>query len=121
MADVTKVEPAARFKLTRNGVQLYSQHYAPAAAAFDEYTSDRLVLGTSMASMQEIDMGGVATGAYVLLETDQTIKVAFNTTAADAKIPVGESIMISGGSFTHLYVQNENTTFTATVQAVVVD
>ncbi len=66
-------------------------------------------------------MGGVATGEFVLVESDQTIKVALNTTNTNAKISMGKSFMVSGGSFTHLYVQNENTTYTATVQAVVVD
>ena len=121
MADALKVEPSSRFKLTRNGVQLYSQHFAPQAATYTEHTADRVILATNMTQMQELDMGGVATGEYLLLETSQAIKVALNSTNANAKVQVGASFMISGGSFTHVYVQNENTTYTATVQAVVVD
>jgi len=74
-----------------------------------------------MTVMQEIDLGGVATGEYLLLETSQTIKVALNSTNVNAKVPVGKSFMVSGGSFTHLYVQNENTTYTAIVQHVTTD
>lgn len=121
MADSLKVEPSSRFRLTRNGVQLLSQHFAPAAATFTEYTADRLVLATNMTGLAAIDMGGVTTGEYVLLETDQSIKVAMNSTNANAKITVGKSLMVSGGAVTSLYVQNENTTYTANVQVVVVD
>jgi hypothetical protein len=74
-----------------------------------------------MTVMQELDMGGISTGENVLLETDQPILVALNSTNANAKVTVGGAFMVSGGSFTHIYVQNESLTNVATVQAVVTD
>lgn len=121
MADVLKIEPSARFKLTRNGVNLYSQHYAPAAATYTESTADRLILATNMTVMQELNMNGVSTAEYVLVETDNTVKVAFNTTNANAQVTVGKSYMITGANITHVYFLNESTTNTATVNVVVTD
>jgi hypothetical protein len=74
-----------------------------------------------MTVMEELDLGGIATGENFLLETDQPILVALNTTNVNAKITVGGALMMSGGSFTHLYVQNESATNVATVQVVVTD
>lgn len=119
MADVVKYEPSARMKITRNGVRLYEQYYNTLATTFSEYTSDRLVLATNMATMSQIDMGGVTTGTELLLVTDQPILVAVNSSSP--QWTVGKSVMLSGGSFTQLWVQNESTTNTATVQVVVVD
>lgn len=119
MADVVKYEPSARMRITRNGVRLYEQYYDTAASTFSEYTSDRLVLATNMATMSQIDMGGVTTGSELLLVTDQPILVAINSSAAQWQ--VSKSVMLSGGSFTNIWVQNESTTNTAIVQLVVVD
>ena len=74
-----------------------------------------------MTTMQAVNLGGVSTGEYVLVETDNPIKVAVNSTNTNAKIAVSGAFMVSGGSVTGLWLQNESTTNTATVQAVVVD
>ena len=74
-----------------------------------------------MTVMQQLDLGGVATAEYVLVETDLAIKVAMNSTAAAAQIPVSKSLMVSGAAVTSLYFLNENTTYTANVQVVAVD
>jgi hypothetical protein len=71
--------------------------------------------------MEALDLGGISSGENLLLETDQPIKVALNSTSTDAKIEVGGSLMVSGGSFTSVYLQNESTDETATVQVVVTD
>jgi hypothetical protein len=121
MADVLKIEPSARFKLTRNGINLHTQHYAPSRADFTEATQDRLVLATNMTSMQTIDLGGVTTGEYMLLETDNPILVAVNGTATARKVTVGKAFMVSGSAITGLHVQNESTSVEATVNVVVTD
>jgi len=119
MADVLKVEPAARIKLTRNGVSLYAQHFAPASQAYTEYTSDRLILATNMAAVSELDMGGVTTGEFLLVETDNSVKIGIDNQTVLTTF--NKSFMVSGSSFTHIYLQNVSTTNTAIIQAVVVD
>jgi hypothetical protein len=119
MADVLKVEPSARFKLTRNGINLYSQHFAPASQAYTEHTSDRLILATNMAAVQELDLGGVTTGEFLLVETDNSVKIGVDNQTV--LTTVNKAFMLSGASFTHIYLQNVSTTNTATIQAVVAD
>lgn len=119
MADVLRVKPQARFKILKNGVTVYDQQYAPTEEAYTEHSGDRSVLATNMTVMQEIDLGGIATGEKLFLITDNTIKVAINSTSVPWS--VGESIMLDGGSFTHLYVQNESTTNLAVIEYVITD
>lgn len=121
MADTLKIEPSSRVKLTKNGVRLYEQHYAPASATYTEHTADRLVLATNMTAMQALNLGGVATAEYVMIETDNTIKVAFNGTATARQVTVGKQLMVSGASITSIYMLNESTTNQATVEVVVTD
>ena len=119
MADITKVEPSARIKLTRNGVGLYSQHYAPASQSYDEHSADRVILATNMTVVEEYNMGGVATAEFMLLETSQAIKVGIENQTV--LVDVSKAMMLSGASFSHIYLQNVNTTNTAAVQIVCVD
>lgn len=119
MADITKVEPSARIKLTRNGVTLYSQHYAPASQTYGEHVADRLILATNMTVVEEYSLGGVGTAEFLLLETSQEISVGVDNQTV--LVDVAKALMLSGASFTHLYLQNTNTTNTATVQIVVSD
>lgn len=70
-------------------------------------------------TVQEVNLGGVATGDLLMLITDRSIKVGVDsqTNLWD----VGKALMIDGGSFTHLYVQNQSTTVEATVDVIVTD
>lgn len=72
-----------------------------------------------MTVVQELDLGGVDTAEFLLLEVDQPIKVGIDNQTA--LITVGESLLLGGASFTHLYLKNENTDNTAIVQVVVTD
>lgn len=72
-----------------------------------------------MTAVQSLDLGGVSTGEFLLLETDNTIKVGIDNQTA--LLTVGKALMLSGSSFSNIYVQNESTSVEATVQAVVVD
>ena len=64
-------------------------------------------------------MGGIALAEFVLIETSQTVKVGIENQTV--LIDVSKAMMLSGASFSHIYLQNENTTNTAIVQIVVVD
>lgn len=119
MADITKVEPSARIKLTRNGVNLYTQHYAPASQTYTEHAADRLVLATNMTVVEEYVMGGVALAEFLLLETSQAIKVGVENQTV--LVDVSKAVMLTGASFSHIYLQNTNTTNTAVVHIVVSD
>lgn len=123
MASVLKVQPKARFQLTRDGAVLYDQDFFPNEVDYTEQAIARFVLATN-SGMQEFDMEGVASGEYFMLETDRPIQVALNTTAL--KWPVGSgsgggAILLSGSEITHIYVENESTTNVATVQVAVTD
>ena len=72
-----------------------------------------------MTAVEELSLGGVGTGEFLLLQTDQPIKVGIDNQTV--LLDVSKAIMLGGASFTHIYLQNESTTNTATVQAVVTD
>lgn len=119
MADVLRVKPLARMKLKKNGTTVYDQAYVPTEEAYTEHTGDRVVLSTNQTVMQEVNLGGVSTGDKLLLITNKTINVALNSTAVPWS--VGNCLLVDGGSFTHLYVQNESATVEATVEFIVTD
>ena len=119
MADVLKVEPTARIRLTKNGIRLYEQRYDPVAQAFTEYTADRLILATNMTAVSEVNLGGVATGEFLLVQTDQQIKLGVDNQTT--LWTFSGAAMLAGSSFTHVYLKNESTTNTATVEIIVVD
>ena len=124
MADVLKVQPKARFKVTRNGTVLYDQDFAPGEATYTEHAGARVILATNMGAFQEFDMEGVATGEYFMLETDRPLLVALNSTAQVWQVGTGTTggaLMLSGASITHIYVQNESTTNVATAHLIVTD
>ena len=123
MADVLKVQTKARFKLTRNTVVLYDQDYFPREVAFTESAGARVILATN-SGMQEFDMEGVTTGEYLMIEADRPILVSLGTTVLQWPVGIGTkggAVMLSGSSFTHVFVENESTTNVATVQIAVTD
>lgn len=118
MADVLRVKPLARLRLTRDGGTLYDQIYSPTERAYVEHSSDRFVLAANT-SVQQVNLGGVATGDALLLITDKTINVGIDSQTNMWQ--VGKALMLDGGSFTALYVQNQSTTVEATVDVIVTD
>jgi hypothetical protein len=72
-----------------------------------------------MTVVTEYNMGGIDTAEFLLIEASQTIKVGVENQTV--LIDVSKAMMLCGASFSHLYLQNENTTNTAVVQIVVVD
>lgn len=118
MADVLRVRPLARLKLSRNEATLYDQNYAPNERAFVESSADRFVLAANT-TVQEVNLGGVATGDMLLLITNRAINVGVDSQTN--LWSVGKAVMLDGGSFTHLYVQNQSTTVEATVDVLVTD
>lgn len=109
MADVIKVKDFVRTRLTRNGVTLYDQSYVTEDTEVDEFTTERAVLSTNMATSQEVNLGGVATAGRVFLTTDRGILVGLGVTPAN-KTQVGSStdggVLVLTGSFSHIWVQN---------------
>jgi len=72
-----------------------------------------------MTVVEEYVMGGVDTAEFLLIEVSQSIKVGVENTTV--LVDVGKALMLSGASFSHIYLQNTNTTNTAVVQIVVSD
>lgn len=118
MADVLKVQEFARMRLTRDGSTIVDQSLKTLAGTYTEHAAERVVLATNMAAPSEVNMGGVSTGVRLMLETDRSIKVALDTST---KLWTVTEAVLFTGSFTHLYVQNTNTTNTATIQYTVTD
>lgn len=123
MADVLKIQTKARFKLTRNNAVLYDQDFFPSEVTYTESAGARIIVGTN-SGMTEFDMEGVATGEYLMIESNRPILVSLGTTVLPWPVGSGTkggAVMISGSSFTHVYVENESTTNLATVQIAVTD
>lgn len=118
MADVLRVQELARIKLTRNGVTMYDQAYAPAAESYTEHAGDRVVLATNMASPSAVNLGGISSAEHLMLETDQPILVGVNS---QTFLWTVKKALLLKGTFTTLYVQNESTNNEATVEFVVTD
>lgn len=120
MADVYKRTVRCGLVITKNGVTRVNEEYLTSNVTCTVLLHDRAVLATNMTSFSEVDLGGVTTAAVVMLETDRAINVAFNTTGN--VVALGDTGMVSlVGVVTHVYVQNTNTTYTATIEVVATD
>ena len=120
MADVLKRTTRANVLLTRNELIMYNEEHYKQDVAFTESTHQRVVLATNMVTAQEFDLSGVETGAVMMIETDREVSVNLNTTTNMIQLAANGMMMVVG-SFTHVYVQNLNTTYTATVEFVAAD
>ena len=123
MADVLKVQAKARLKFTRNNAILYDQDFLSSEVAYAESAGARIVLATNIA-FQQFNMEGVAIGEYLMVESDRPILVALGTTALYWPVGSGTkggALILSGSSFTNIYVKNESTTNLATVHIAVTD
>ena len=125
MADVLRRTTRARVKLTKNELGMYDQEHYKEDVTFTESVHQRAVLATNMTSMSELDITNVTTGATTpakvfMLETDRAIDVAVDTSSNTLSL-LDNGMVMMVGSFTHVYVQNNNTTYKATIEFVVTD
>jgi hypothetical protein len=76
-----------------------------------------------MTSPQEYEFTHITTAKHLMLVTDQPILVSMDTTTTQWNVGTSddEGAVLLVGSFTHVYVKNESTTNTATVDLVVSD
>jgi len=120
MADVLKRTVRARVLLTRNERTQYDQEFYDADVAFTESTHQRIVLATNMATPAEIDLSGVGTGAVLFVECNHSVAVGVGSDTNLLRLEDNGMLMFTG-SFTHVYVQNTNTTYTATIEVLATD
>jgi hypothetical protein len=103
---------------------MYDQRFYAEDESFSESTHQRIVLATNMASPSEVDLSGVTAtpsvtqGGTLFLEADRAISVAVNNSSYLWPLSANGALLLTG-TITHLYVQNESTTNTATVELVV--
>jgi hypothetical protein len=121
MADVLKVDEIATLRLTRNGLDILNQKFAPATEEWSYMSSERVTLSTNMTSYEQADMGSINTtnpGNHVFIRTERPVLIALNTTPQNVE---SDFLMMSGASITRLYFKNENTTNTTWVEYTVTD
>lgn len=115
MSDITRVNVFGRLKLIHDGSDFHEHFFAEEDIDYTVHSGDRVVLAADMASPQEIDLGdiGAATpGTHLMLVTDREIKVGLDS---DTNLWTVTGVLLIVGSFTHVYVQNENLTTEAVV------
>lgn len=120
MADILKGKDFVRVRLTRNGTTLYDQSYVSDDTVYTEHTTERAVLSTNMSTSQQVNLGGVAIGKRIFLETDRTILVGLNVTPVNKWTLADNGVLFFTGSFSHLWVRNTGTQ-EARIEYVVTD
>jgi len=106
MADSLKGKDFVRVRLTRNGTTLYDQSYVSEDTDYTEHTTERAVLSTNMSTSQQVNLGGVAVGARIMLETDKEILVGLGVTPANKWTLSANGVLMMTASFSHLWVRN---------------
>src|SRR5688572_31941635 len=106
MADILKVQDFVRVRLTRNGTTLYDQAFNASDDTYTEHATERAVLSTNMSTSQEVNLGGVAVGARIFLETDRSIQISLGVTPASKLTLADNGVIVMTGSFSHLWVRN---------------
>lgn len=122
MSDVLRRTIRGTMGLTRNEGPMYTQEYYKKDVEFDVHTHQRVVLATS-SGQEQFDLSGLNTtnpGAAMMLTTDRTIVVAIDT-AANTMTISDNGMMMFTGTFTHVYVENNSTTYTASLEFVATD
>jgi len=120
VADVYKRTVRARVWITKNEIPRYDQEYLTSDTTMTESVHQRAVLATNMSTPDELDMTNLVTASVVMLETDRPITVFLNTTANSFTLATNGMVMLVG-SVTHVYVQNNSTPYTATVEFLATD
>lgn len=120
MADALSRTLRARVRLIRNDADLYDQVFYDPDVSYTESTHQRVILATNMSVPVAVDLGGVSAAETLFLQTDRGINVGINSTTAVWPVTAQGAVLLVG-SFSSLYLQNESTTNTATVELVVTD
>ena len=120
MADVVERTVRTSVVLKKNERVVGDHDYYKPDVTFTEHTSQRLVLSTNMATASQIDLSGVETGAVFAFRTDRTVKLGIDQDTNMLQIS-DNGMMVMVGSFTHVYVQNESTTYQATIEVLACD
>lgn len=120
MADILKAKDFVRVRLTRNGINLYDQAFVSEEEDFTEHTTERVVLASSMSTSQQVNLGGVAAGRRLFLETSKAIQVGLGVTPASKVELDDRGVLVLVGSFSHIWVRNNNTV-ESTITYVVTD
>jgi hypothetical protein len=119
MADVIKVQPSARIKLTKNsGVVLYDQQFAPSASAYTSHVGQAVLIAANTSST--LSIGGISAVRNVLLQADNQCTVKVNGQTSGVLLVGTNSVYAAySTSLTAIKVVNASTTNTVTVQYVV--
>jgi hypothetical protein len=123
MADVLKSTLRVRAWLTKNEITLVDHDYYRPDVAFTEHAHKRVVLAaatTTPGTLYEFDLGGLDTGFGLFLTTDRAVKVGVDATTNLIGIADNGTFLLTG-SYTHVYVRNDNTTYQATVEFLAFD
>jgi len=124
MADDLKFTARVRVWLEKNESTIVNQEYLTEDQTFTELTNQRVVIAvtssTTAGLVQEIDLGGVDTGYGLFVECDRSIFVGVDDSTNLISIGDNGSMFLTG-SFTHVYVRNDSTTYQATATVLVFD
>lgn len=124
MADVNRRTVHANVDLTKNELTMVNQRYFREDVSFTESFHMRVTLATNMSSPQEVDLTGgdnvTFAGESLMVTTDREIDVGVDASNNLVNVSDNGMFMVVG-SYTHLYVQNNSTTYTANVEIVGTD
>lgn len=120
MADVLSRTIRATVNLNESPGFDLEQEYYKQDIAFTKEHHARIVLATSMAAPQSVNMSGITTGKSLMLSTDREIKVGVNDSSNLITVSENGMIMLVG-QFTDVYVQNESADYKATIEVVLTD
>jgi hypothetical protein len=121
MADVLKVNTFARLKLLRNGSDFLDHVFRETDVDYTLQASDRVVLDAAMGSPEEANLGSLGAGTpatHLMLVTDREIKVALDV---NTRLWAVSGVLMIIGSFSHLYLKNEDASVQATVEYLASD
>ncbi len=116
MANIKDLKANARIELKKNNVVLHEQDFDPASVTFAEFSGDIVILATNMVAATSHNLGGVATGKFLIMESTTPIFVGFDTTA---KVFGPLKFLLTECTFSTVFLQNQNTTDTADVTILV--
>lgn len=126
MSDILKTSTFARLKLVRNGSDFLDHVFRETDVDYTLQSSDRVVLAAAMGSPSEVNLGSLGAGTpatHLSLVTDREIKVALDDIAKLWTVGSGSNggVLMVIGSFSHLYVQNEDTSVEAIMEYLASD
>ena len=112
-----RVETILRYKSRKNRVKFKDLANYTEGHRWEESTHRIINLATN--SSTQLTLGGVATGEYLMVETDNQINVSIND---DSRYwTINKAVSVALTSFTTVYLQNESTTDEAQAIVIVVD